>query len=181
MLILLAVVAVIVVIFSWQLFSPLPPPKVLLKFQGFTVRGTNTVVLICFTNEGTKSVWWGGSFKVTPETQSPGPLQNWSVQFSGWPSSTPPSSGFVMPLTGIPENYRRFWVSAEYRHYKKRPLRIEMEERLIRLTARHRMSPTFWKIAHWCLDRLPDPPKAEVVEISTPLITNDPKSQQLLK
>ena len=156
---------------AWYLYAPLPVPKVSLKFEGYSMQGTNVAAMICFTNEGKKSVWWERSFTIIPETIPMGGMRRMTVNYSGWPSSTRPSSRFVLPLFEVPENYGLFHVTAQYSHYKRHALRVEIEERLMKFASRHRTSPTFWKITSWCLSRLPEP-KAEIVEISTPVVTN---------
>ena len=155
-------------------FMPSAPPKVSLKFEGFTGTGTNAVAQIRFINEGKKPVWWTSGYSLFLNSN---PSAQTTVFYSGL-SSMAESSNFVFIVTDVPANCTNWRVGTSFYYYNHYPLKVMLTERGIfdwrchqnTFFERARFNTAFWLMRH-----LPDP-KSQTAHISTPFLTNQPPS-----
>lgn len=146
---------------------PSPPPKVSLKFQGFTMRGTNVMAQICLTNEGPQEIWWESSFMVISETKFPG-TQKYETRFLDLAQNMVPRSGLVKQVE-VPKDFDRWNINAPY-HYLNHWGAVQIG--LERWLYQHQTS-IFFKPAFWCVQQIPGS-KLKVGQVSSEYFTNHP-------
>ena len=153
--------------------APLPPPKVSLRFRGFTAGRTNTYALIDLKNEGQTMIWPAGRgcLEAEIETKS-GWVTNREPRFTFLFFGLPTSSNEVF-WVDLPSDVVSWRVTTVYYYYERHNPRIEILERLATSRAVKQLPEFLVEGLGRCL-RLLHSPKRLVGEISTPFLTNKP-------
>jgi hypothetical protein len=155
------------------LATPLPPPKASIRFQEFTVRGTNTYAVIHLRNEGRKIIWPAGrgSLKVEIKTNA-GWITNSEPPFTTIFLGLSPSSSEIFCVK-LPTDSIEWRATASYYHYNRHNLRAESVDRLAKSGFWNRAPEFLREAVGRCLRLLPQV-REEYGEISTPFLTNRP-------
>jgi hypothetical protein len=141
----LAVVGILIFLaIVHYLASPLPPPKVSLRFEGFTQRGTNIFAVIRTQNDGQKIILWNDHTWEAHIETSAGTATNHADRSTTIPFGIMPTSNTFFYVS-VPKDVTRWQVKATYDHFNRHHVRLELAYKLMASGRWNQMPDKVWE------------------------------------